>query len=81
MIEDPDFQDEYYIWFDNLEHALLAIDMQFQESDVSSEDEQGFMLFEEQPVDLMMTSGPTFRPHVKVILQLLDDKNCSHCLD
>ena len=74
MIEDPDFQDEYYIWFDNLGHALLAIDVQSQESDVSSEDERVFMLFEEQPIDLMMTSGPTFRPHVKVILQLLNAK-------
>lgn len=83
MIEDPDFQDEYYTWFDNPKHALLAIDGQSQESDVSNEsndsgdsleDKRVFMLFEEQPVDLMMTSGPAFKPYVKVILQLLDDK-------
>ena len=32
------------------------------------------MLFEEQIVDLMMKSGPEFKPYVKNILPLLDNK-------
>ena len=70
LIEDPDLNDEYYEWSDNLEHALLAIDSQSQESDISSEsdkleessdDEQVLNIFEEQPIDLTMQSSPTFR--------------------
>ena len=70
LIEDPDLNDEYYEWSDNLEHALLAIDSQSQESDISSEsdkleessdDEQVLNIFEEHPIDLTMQSSPTFR--------------------
>ena len=37
LIEDPEFDDEYYEWFDNPKQPLLAIDSQSQKSDTSSE--------------------------------------------
>ncbi|KAK9184967.1 hypothetical protein WN943_025320 [Citrus x changshan-huyou] len=81
---DLDFDDEYYEWFDNPEQALLAINSQSQESDISSEsdepeessdDEQVLNISEEQPVDLTMQTTPAFRPYVKAILQLSDNKH------
>ena len=83
LIKDPSFDDEYYEWSDNREQALLAIDSQSQESDASSksdelenssDDEHVLNISKEQPIDLIMQSTPAFRPNVKVILQLLDNK-------
>lgn len=56
MIENPEFDDNYYTWSDNPKQALLAIDLQSQESNTtlnsdeseeSLDDEQVLMLFEE----------------------------------
>ncbi len=77
LIEDPEFDDEYYEWFDNPKQPLLAIDSQSQEFDTSSklneleeysDDEQVLNISEEQLIDLTMQSTLAFRPYVKVIL-------------
>lgn len=56
MIENPEFDNNYYTWSDNPEQALLAIDLQSQESNTaidldeseeSLDDEQVLTLFEE----------------------------------
>lgn len=49
------------------------VSIESDDSEESFEDEQVFMVSEEQPVDLIMTSGPAFRPYAKVILKLSYD--------
>lgn len=74
MTEDLDFDDDFYIWFVKPKNALLAIDLQNQESDVFiesnndseqlSEEEPIFTLSKDQLVDLTITCGPLFKPYV-----------------
>lgn len=83
MIEDLEFNDDYYTWSDNPKNDLLAIDSQPQESDASielddseesSEEELVFTLSEERFVDLMIQFGPAFKPYVKMMLEFSQDK-------
>lgn len=79
MIEDLEFNDDYYTWSDNPKNDLLAIDSQPQESDASielddSEEELVFTLSEERFVDLMIQFGLAFKPYVKMMLEFSQDK-------
>lgn len=83
MIEDLEFNDDYYTWSDNPKNDLLAIDSQPQESDASielddseesSEEELVFTLSEERFVDLMIQFGPAFKSYVKMMLEFSQDK-------